>query len=796
MTDMWTRLKNARLVRVLGVYVAASWVVLQAIGLFMETMGLPPWTMPVALVLLGVGLVVVLATAWVQSRPGMEAAEAAEEVPDDWELGVREIGSSIRAGRMPHLNWARAIAAGVIALAILVGVAAIYRIRPGSLAAGEISNAVVATMPFTVRGSDEVAELGDGMVNLLGTKLDGAGELRSVDARALLAAIGPEGADGLDPSGAAAVARRFGAGSYVLGEVTEAGGRIRIDAALYRTENVELVAEASAEGAPDEFFGMVDQVAAEILGNLSAESSRVDRIAAVTTSSLPALKEYLTAERAFRAGEYATALEHFQAAVAEDSLFALAYYRLATASEYATRNDLSLAAAEKAQRLSDRLSERDRALLDASAAFRRGDADDAERRYRAILGRYPDDVLAWFELAEILFHLNPLRGRPGTEAREAFHRVLSYEPDDGPAMIHLIRIEASEGNLVAMDSLIARFLPVAGEGERGLEVRAIQAFAHDDESAAERVLAELAEAPDAALETAAWSVVMCAGDLAEAERVIRLMMAPSRSPTVQAQGHLWLAHRLLAGGQVAEAREAFRSARSVAPPAAAAYYEAVAAALPFLGLPDAAAEELRAFAAALPSEPTGATLETRVLQGEEAQVRAFVEGLAAARLGRAADARAARGRLVAMGGPREAPSLGDDLARTIAGYEAWRAGAPDEALTQLEGMEMSGGYFLSFFSTFHSHAFARWVRASALEDAGRGAEADRWYATMVWTSPYEIIYRAPAELARGRIAEAAGDRAGAVRHYERFVELWSGADPALQPRVAEARQAIARLRSR
>ncbi len=57
------------------------------------------------------------------------------------------------------------------------------------------------------------------------------------------------------------------------------------------------------------------------------------------------------------------------------------------------------------------------------------------------------------------------------------------------------------------------------------------------------------------------------------------------------------------------------------------------------------------------------------------------------------------------------------------------------------------------------------------------------------------MYRAPAELARGRIAEAAGDRAAAAGHYERFVELWRGADPELQPRVEEARQAIARLRT-
>jgi hypothetical protein len=310
------------------------------------------------------------------------------------------------------------------------------------------------------------------------------------------------------------------------------------------------------------------------------------------------------------------------------------------------------------------------------------------------------------------------------------------------------------------------------------------------------VLAGLASAPDNTIQTAAWSVTMFAGDLADAERVVRLMVAPTRPPEVRAMGQLWLAHLYLGGGRVDAARRELVQARSVAPLAFTLYYEAIAATLPFFSASDAEVEELLTIAATLPVEPTGAHLEPRLHQGVEAHVRRFVEGIAAARLGRPGDVRAAASELTRLGGVTEAPSLGDDLARTVRGYAAWRAGSPEEALAQLEGMEMTGGYFLSFFSALHAHSLARWVRASALEQAGRGAEADRWYATLVWITPYEIVYRAPAELARGRIAEAAGDRAAAAAHYERFVALWSGADADLQPMVEEARRAVQRLRSR
>jgi DNA-binding SARP family transcriptional activator len=47
----------------------------------------------------------------------------------------------------------------------------------------------------------------------------------------------------------------------------------------------------------------------------------------------------------------------------------------------------------------------------------------------------------------------------------------------------------------------------------------------------------------------------------------------------------------------------------------------------------------------------------------------------------------------------------------------------------------------------------------------------------------------------GALYEAKGDRAKAVRYYERFTELWRTADPELQPRVTEARKRIESLQS-
>ncbi|HEY6108637.1 MAG TPA: hypothetical protein VIV56_07015, partial [Gemmatimonadales bacterium] len=56
-----------------------------------------------------------------------------------------------------------------------------------------------------------------------------------------------------------------------------------------------------------------------------------------------------------------------------------------------------------------------------------------------------------------------------------------------------------------------------------------------------------------------------------------------------------------------------------------------------------------------------------------------------------------------------------------------------------------------------------------------------------------IIWRAQAEELRGQIAEQRGDTTAAIRGYRNFIDLWKDADGELQPRVAAARAALARL---
>jgi tetratricopeptide (TPR) repeat protein len=270
-------------------------------------------------------------------------------------------------------------------------------------------------------------------VDLLSRNLNGVGEQVTVDPGRVMSSLdGGERRGVQDPERGLEIARRLGAGRYILGSVHAAGGSLRIQAQLYEEGDDALrpIAQATAEGDSTSLFALVDMLSAQLLvSGDRGQGTRLARTAAVTTASLPALKTYLDAERNLRAARFDSAVAGFQAATTLDSSFALAYYRLAVASVWTGRTGLLAPSISRALALANRLGERDRALLAAFADLARGTPDAAERQYRAILEKYPDDLEARFQLANVLFSYNAPRGRPPGEAREHYDRVLEVDPE-------------------------------------------------------------------------------------------------------------------------------------------------------------------------------------------------------------------------------------------------------------------------------------------------------------------------------------------------------------------------------
>jgi tetratricopeptide (TPR) repeat protein len=74
------------------------------------------------------------------------------------------------------------------------------------------------------------------------------------------------------------------------------------------------------------------------------------------------------------------------------------------------------------------------------------------------------------------------------------------------------------------------------------------------------------------------------------------------------------------------------------------------------------------------------------------------------------------------------------------------------------------------------------------------ADYQRFVDSRDLTRAFSDVYYLPVTLRRlGQLYEEKGDREKALEFYGRFVELWKGADPALQPKVAEVRNRMSAL---
>jgi tetratricopeptide (TPR) repeat protein len=787
-------LKRRRVFRVAGVYGATAFVVIEAADIAFPRLGLPDWTVTfvVALALIGFPLALVLAWAYELTPEGVRRTAPATDA---------ELESIVKQPRSKR--WPAGLAAAAAVALLLAGVwFTVGRDWVGGQGTATPAlprvESAVAVLPFTAQTSPAFGYLREGMVSLLSTKLDGAGDLRSVDPRTLLRFVGEDDATVADPAAAGAVADRFGAGYFIMGDLVEAGGRIQLAAALYdRDDIVRPVGEGSVEGDVDRLFELVDELAARLLSGMSGgPAARVRRIAAVTTSSLPALKSFFEGEELFRRAQFGAAVEAFSDAVAADSTFALAWYRLSLTAEWNLQDDLAREAAEQAVRYDERLAERDRRMLEAFVVRRRGANREAEQMYRSILGTYPDEMEAWLDLAEVLFHAAPLHGKSFTGSREALERVLAFDPNHSTALIHLSRVAAYEGNRVELDSLVDAFMRLNPEPERTLELEALRAFALRDSASIEATMTRLARAEDPGVALAVWAAAVYAQNLSGAQRIAALLTAEHRSPEARRLGFAWLAHAALAAGKWRDAQKQLDRLEEL-DSGTALEYRALLSNIPFVPVRDAEVEgllaeleELDPASVAVSDNPSVTfTAHDRL----HPLIRLYLLGITNARLGRGAEAERYAARMPQVELPRIAGSLDRDLAHSIRARVLIEGGDTTAALAELGKAEMHTWYGQTLASPFYCKVFERFTRAEILLALDRPREALGWYANLVETSVFELPYLASAHLRRAEIHESLGELERAMEHYARFIELWRDADPELQSRVEAARQRLAAL---
>jgi class 3 adenylate cyclase/tetratricopeptide (TPR) repeat protein len=427
-------------------------------------------------------------------------------VPGEWHLFALDdlptgtgLGTSRWTSTLPSRPMQIAAGIGLVAIIGLV-VVFVGRDRAPALsppaALAEYAAPAVAVLPFQVTGS-ELDEWREGMVTLLSTNLDGAGHLRAIDSRTVLAQWDAREAE---RGGASAleVARATGARYAILGSAVAIGPKIRLVADVYDVESERVLGQGRVEGVPDSVLTLVDQLAVEALTVLQAGGEgalpEVD-LASLTTSSIPGLKSFLEGEELFRASEFEPAIEAYERAVVADSTFALAWYRIGQAYGWLeSSTPRTVTAIDKAARYSQRLPERKRLLVRADAPRHHGFADGIES-VREATRRYPDDAEAWYMLAEMYYHL-PEAVAGLDDAQNALERAVELDPAFLPYRIHLNELAfVNPPDSTRAADLLADFRRLSPSSEHGRAGMLALSLAFGDSTTRTQTIAALDTLP-------------------------------------------------------------------------------------------------------------------------------------------------------------------------------------------------------------------------------------------------------------------------------------------------------------
>jgi tRNA A-37 threonylcarbamoyl transferase component Bud32/tetratricopeptide (TPR) repeat protein len=729
--------------------------------------GLPEWVFPGALVVVALGLPAILVTALVHHQ----ARTAQRVVPP-----MTSDGAEVRTSRLatlavkarPHLTWRRAAQSGLYALgafALLVTGYMLLRalgVGPAGslLAAGKLKEREpLLVADFRASGADSA--LGSVVAEAVRTDLAQSPVVSVVPTSAIDDALGRMRlpvTTRLDLPVARELAQREGIRAVVSGDVTRLGAGYLVTMRLLAAESGdELAAFRETADAPKELIPTIDDLARRLRGKIGESLKRVNRsppLEQVTTGSLDALRKYAEGSRLNDMGDYDRAIAALERAVALDTMFAMAYRKLAVAiSNTIGPREREVWAITRAYRHRDRLTERERYLT--IAWYARAVSFDRQQEaaaYEALLERNPTDLTALNNLVVIL------ASRREFAAAESLQRRIIATRDAAGGQYGLVNMQLNGGNLSAAAATIdeahrrfpnawilqlARTRLLYNQGRED-SVRAVYAELRRDRTQIGRSAGAEGLGLLALLHGrfAEWSAMRVE------ERAVDVARGAPGTP-------------LLDSMEIARVAILIREAPAVATRLLGSLLARDSP--PTLGSSNALSS----------TDLTAAALYA--LAGDPQRARAYAVRY---------DARVREPALRRRFEPARHEALAEIALAERRPLDAAREFRLSDSLPD--------GPVDSCTMCLYAHL----GRAFALANMPDSAIAmfERYLATPdIFRLYYDALYLAGIYRRLGELYEGGGDREQAASYYARFVALWKDADPVLQPKVAEVRRRLARL---
>ena len=673
-----------------------------------------------------------------------------------------------------RIAWAAAVALAVVAFTSY----RVLRRQDAPVAVGASGRPAIAVMSFENAGGQQTRWLSQGVPSMLLTGLAQTRGLDIVSTQRLREAGKQNGVTdlaSLDPRQVGEIAKLAGAGAVVIGSIYQAGEEIRIDARVEDLATGRVLAADTVRGA--DVFVLVDRLAASIRRGIGVEQIAADRgITDVSTASLEAYRAYAEGTEARNNFRFEDAGKFLDQAVAIDPGFAEAHLELAAVSNAVGRPDSGMAHLRKATEHRDRLGERERLLLRIESARANKDFSQAARALDQLVGQFPDADVA-YDLAAQLYH--PVFGAlPSVDKALEFGKagVTALPLSTVARQSYAMTLFAAGRNVDALREFetYARIAPRESEPFTSMaltyQVMGLLDKALDAYDRARRVQPDLTS-PNLGR---AWTLAMMG----------RYDEALTEIPSMEAIKALFLS-------RVGRYREAQQLLDAIS-----------TAQLKGEGVPESThvdgallAIERKAYTRALAECDAADRFRERLPEGSRRSsllVTSTVRGVAEARSGKIQQAIAQLG----VATRAHQPTVrGDNYYRVLEGEIALARGELDKAAEAFAAAEPPTRAF-QYSPGFGNNPPFRdgLARVAAAQGDRRGAVAI--YRRLLiqgpdqrFLAPFEPLY----VLEIARLLDQTGDKAEAVKEYERFLQFWRNADAGL-PELAEARRAVTRLR--
>lgn len=406
---LWHELKRRGVPKVMAMYAATAFIIMEAVDIMLPRLGLPDWTVTLVIILLIIGLPVAFVLSWVFdiTPQGVVKTGSLEET------GISgEDGESL-APRRRKLRASDVVITLLLIVVVFLAYPKLFGKWDSDLPREMRGKTSLAVMPFKNMTGDSIYNLWqEGMQNLLISSLSNSRELSVRQFETMNNLLGNKTGinyASLSPSLAGEMARKVDANTVISGSLHKAGQKLRITANIMNAATQEIYKSYEMESqAEEELFELADSLSFAIRDFLELRNIKQSVLfdaAHVYTNSTEAYKYYLQGISYHLRLDYPRANEYYNKAIQVDSNFVSAMMRLAFCCGDQQQSAQSKHWAYKAYERIDRLPEDMQLMVQTVKAAADKLPLDQIAYARQYLEIHPYSAYMVYMVAWVYFHL-------------------------------------------------------------------------------------------------------------------------------------------------------------------------------------------------------------------------------------------------------------------------------------------------------------------------------------------------------------------------------------------------------